>query len=126
MKRHLGQLIALLCGLALFLISLLYQDPFQVSGFREWFRILSNAALIPGVLLAGISGMMWISGEGLFNGIKYSINSLVARMLGHEKRYASYYDYIRREKKKRPAYPMLLPGVLFLAAAIVFNLLYYC
>ena len=35
MKRHLGQLIALLCGIAMFLASLFYQEPSRISGVRE-------------------------------------------------------------------------------------------
>ena len=35
MRRHLGKLIALLCGALLFVLSLLYQKPAQISGARE-------------------------------------------------------------------------------------------
>lgn len=125
MKRHSGRLTALLCGFALWLIGVLYQGMPQTSDAGEWFRVLSNGALVPGVLFVGISGMMWIAGEGLFDGIKYSMSSLMARMRGREKRYASYYDYTRREKKKGSSYPMLFPGLFFLAAAIILTLLYY-
>ena len=58
MRRHLGKLIALLCGAVLFLLSMLYQKPAQVSGAQEWLRILSNAALLPGVLLSGFSALL--------------------------------------------------------------------
>ncbi len=124
MKRHRGRLIALLCGFALWLIGVLYQGLPQGSNAREWFRVLSNGALIPGVLLVGISGMTWIAGEGLFDGIKYTLSSMKSRIWGQEKRYASYYDYTRREKKKGSSYPMLLPGLFFLTAAIILTLLY--
>lgn len=123
MKRHRGQLIALLCGCVLWLLCVLYQSPLQ-TGAREWFRTLSNGALIPGVLFVGVSGMAWIAGEGLFDGIRYSISSMMAHMRGHEKRYATYYDYTKRGKAA-PSFPMLLPGVAFLAAAVVFTVLYY-
>ena len=66
LTRRQGRLIALLCGFALWLIGVLYQGLPQASGAREWFRVLSNGALVPGVLFSGISGMMWIAGEGLF------------------------------------------------------------
>lgn len=124
MKRHRGRLIALLCGFGLWLIGVLYQGLPQASNAREWFRVLSNGALIPGVLFAGISGMTWIAGEGLFDGIKYALSSMRSRIRGQEKRYASYYDYTRREKKKGSSYPMLFPGLFFLAAAIILTLLY--
>lgn len=123
MKRHLGKLIALGCGGLLMLISVLYQMP--VSGAQEWFRILSNAALVPGFLLTGVGGMLRISEEGLFDGIRYATSSLIDRIRGLEKRYPSYYDYTKREKKTRSASSLLLPGLLFLAAAVVLTLLYY-
>ena len=125
MKCHRGRLTALLCGAVLWLISVLYQGLPQASNTKEWFLILSNGALIPGVLFVGISGMMWVAGEGLFDGIKYSMSSLMARMRGHEKRYATYYDYTRREKKEAPSFPMLFPGLTFLAAAVILTLLYH-
>ena len=125
MRRRLGQLIALLCGIALFLINLLYQQPSEISDAREWLRILSNAALLPGVLFSGISAMIRISGEGLFDGIRYTMSSMIARLRGVDKKYASYFDYTRREKKKKAGDPLLLPGLLFLAAAILLTLCYY-
>ena len=123
MKRHLGKLIALACGGLLMLISVLYQMP--VSGAQEWFRILSNAALLPGFLLTGLGVMLRISEEGLFDGIRYATSSLIARLRGLEKQYPSYFDYTQRKKKKRSASPLLLPGLFYLAAAVVLTLLYY-
>lgn len=125
MRRHLGKLIALLCGTLLFVLSLLYQKPGQISGAREWLRILSNAALLTGVLLSGLSALVWISGEGLFDGLRYTMSGLLARLRGVDKKYASYFDYTRREKRKRAGNPMLLPGLFFLAAAILLTLFYY-
>ncbi|MDY5220755.1 MAG: DUF3899 domain-containing protein [Eubacteriales bacterium] len=125
MRRHLGKLIALLCGTLLCVLSLLYQRPAQISGAREWLRILSNAALLTGVLLSGLSALLWISGEGLFDGLRYTMSSLLARLRGVDKKYASYFDYTQREKKKRMGNPMMLPGLFFLAAAILLTLFYY-
>lgn len=125
MKRHLGQLISLICGGVLCLLSVLYQEPSQVSGFQEWCRVLSNGALVPGVLLTGISCMVWIAGEGLFEGIKYATSSMLSLIWGRNKQYATFYDYSQREKKQSIGYPMLLPGLFFLAAAVVLTLLYY-
>ena len=125
MRRQMGKLIALLCGAVLFLLSLLYQRPAQISGAREWLRILSNAALLPGVLLSGLSVLIRISGEGLFDGLRYTMSSLLARLRGVDKRYASYFDYTQREKKQRAGDPLLLPGLFFLAAAILLTVFYY-
>lgn len=125
MKRHLGQLIALLFGLVLWGISIVYQAPAPGIDLQEWCRILSNAALIPGILLLGLTGMLRISEEGVFDGLRYSLSSLFAHFRGDTKRYPSYYDYIHRERKQRVSYPMLLPGLFFLVMAILLTLLYY-
>lgn len=125
MKRHFGQLIALLIGLLLWGISLVYQAPIHGMGVREWCRILSNAALIPGVLFLGLSAMLRISEEGIFDGLRYSLSSLMAHFRGDTKRYATYYDYIHRARKKSASYPMFLPGLFFLAIAVIMALLYY-
>ncbi len=124
MKRHWGRPAALVCGCVLWLLCVLYQGLPQTPDIREWSRVLSNGALIPGVLFVGVSGMTWIAGEGMFDGIRYSVSSMMAHLRGREKRYATYFDYVRREKDA-PSFPLLLPGVAFLAAAVVFTLLYH-
>lgn len=125
MSRHLGKLIALLCGLALWGVSVVYQAPTPRMALREWYRILSNGALIPGTLFLGLSALARISEEGLFDGLKYSLSSLAAHFRGEAKRYASYYDYTRRDRKKSASFPMLFPGLFFLAMAVILTLLYY-
>lgn len=125
MKRHLGKLTVLLCGAVLWAVSVVYQSPNPAAGFREWCRVLSNGALIPGVLFLGIGLMSWIAGTGQFDGFRYSMSSLYARLRGEKKQYASYYDYIHRQKKPRGSSPLLLPGLFFLAAAVILTLLYY-
>lgn len=125
MKRYIGQLSALLSGIVLWAGCIVYQSPSRKDGIREWLRILSNGALLPGILFLGVSGLMWIAGEGQFDGIRYSMGSLFARLRGQKKRYASYFDYMQR-KKKRGGYPLLLPGAAFFAAAVLLTVLYYC
>lgn len=125
MKGRLGQGIALLVGLALCGVSVAYQAAGGENSLQDWFRIASNAALIPGVLYLGVSAMLRISGEGVFDALRYSLSTLLAHFRGETKRYPSYYDYLQREKKARASYPMLLPGVLFLGAAVALTLLYY-
>lgn len=125
MKRHIGQLTALLCGMVLWLGAVAYQKPLHISGAREWMRVLSNGALVPGVLFVGISGLMWIAGEGLFDGIRYSMSRMKSQLRGREKKYDSFYDYMQREKKQEPSYPMLIPGLFFLALSVVMTVLFY-
>ena len=123
MKRHLGKLIAFILGGVLMSVNILYQGP--AADREELLRILSNAALVPGILLAGIGGILYISGEGLFDGIRYTVSTLIIRMFGMESKYDSYYDYLQRKKKGNPGSHLLIPGLIYLAVAIILTLLYY-
>lgn len=95
MKRHIGKLIALLAGILLFGGGVLFQERTADMQARDWMRICSNAALLPGVMLTGVGFLVKISGEGLFDGIKYAVGSLI------------------------------VPGLLFLALAAVLTVCYY-
>lgn len=119
-----GRLLALACGGVIWFVGVWYQGIPETEDIREWFRILSNGALIPGVLFVGISVLSWIAGDGLFDGLKYCMDTMMIHLTGGKKKYGSYYDYTQR-KKKHGNYPMLLPGAFFLGAAVVLTLLYY-
>lgn len=118
-----GGLPALVCGGVIWFISVWYQGIPEAGNIREWCRILSNGALIPGVLFVGISVLSLIAGDGLFDGLKYCVNTMMIHLTGGKKKYGSYYDYTQREKK-HGNYPMLLPGAFFLGTAVVLTLLY--
>lgn len=125
MRKYAGIITAAVCGIILMILSILWQDLETATGIKNWILILSNAALVPGVLLTGLGLIVRIADENIFDGIKYSISSIISHMKGESKHYASYYDYLQREKKKNSTLPLLLPGLFFLAAAIVLTLLYY-
>lgn len=125
MKRHMGKLISFLIGLLIFVFGLWFQDVSQIHDIREWMKVLSNAALFSGVLLTGIGLLVLISEEGIFDGIRYTISSLWASLRNEKKRYATYYDYIKREKKRSKASSMLIPGVCYLLFAVIFTIVFY-
>lgn len=126
MKRFTARLIALLCGLALMALCIFWQGIGAAESLEDVLKILSNAALLPGVLLTGIGGLAWISDEHFFDGIKYATGSIFAHLRGKPKRFASYYDYIHREKAKSGGtFTMLIPGLIFLGIAVLLTVLYY-
>ncbi len=106
-------------------LSLLWQGLENARTAADWLRMLSNSALLAGVILAGIGALAWVSDEHFFDGIKYSVSSLVCRLRGKPKRYATYYDYIHREKTKGGGFSMIVPGLVFLGIAVLFTVLYY-
>lgn len=127
MKRYTGWTAAAVCGVILFILGLLWQDLMAASGSRDWLRIFSNAALFPGTLLTGISLLVKIGEENVFDGIKYALGSLFTHLKGGSKRYATYYDYLHRERpqKRGGVLPMLTVGLCFLLAAVLFTTLFY-
>lgn len=139
LKRHKGQLAALALGLVLLIFSVINQKSSLEAGFdvvsgpetqialgvKDWILILGNSALVPGVLLTGLGAIVRISDEGFFDGIKYSMSSILTHLRGDKKRYASYYDYSKREKKKSGGNPLLMPGLFYLVMAVILTIAFY-
>ncbi|MCM1164822.1 MAG: DUF3899 domain-containing protein [Lachnospiraceae bacterium] len=124
MKRS-SWLIAAVCGLIITGLGLLWQGVGSAETAADRFRIFSNATLLAGVILTGIGALAWVSDEHFFDGIRYSVSSLFARLSGKPKRYATYYDFIHRGKKKGSGFAMLLPGLIFLGLAVILTGLFY-
>ena len=106
-------------------LSMLWQGLENAHNAADWLRMLSNSALLAGVILAGIGALAWVSDEHFFDGIRYAASSLFSHLRGKPKRYATYYDYIHREKEKGGGFSMLVPGLIFLGVAVGLTGLYY-
>lgn len=124
MKR-ISLLIAAVVGLVIMGLSLLWQGTDNAEIAADWFRMLSNSALLAGVILAGIGALAWVSDEHFFDGIRYAVSSVFSHLRGKPKRYATYYDYIHREKTKGGRFKLIVPGLIFLGLAVLFTGLYY-
>lgn len=125
MKQYTGKLSAFICGLILLVVSIICQDVSNIKGVKDWICILSNAALVPGVLLTGFGLLVRIAGEGIFDGIKYALSSMLTHLRREQKRHATYYDYTQRKKKQENASSLLLSGIFYLAAAVIMTILFY-
>ena len=123
--KHIPRIIATICGAVIMGLSLLWQGTDNAETSADWFRMLSNSALLAGVILAGIGALAWVSDEHFFDGIRYAASSLFCHLRGKPKRYATYYDYIHREKTKGRGFALLVPGLVFMALAVLFTGLYY-
>lgn len=124
MKR-VSWIAAAVGGAVIMALSLLWQGLENAKTAADWFRMLSNSALLAGVILAGIGALAWVSDEHFFDGIRYAAFSLFSHLRGKPKRYATYYDYIHREKEKGGGFSMLVPGLIFLGIAVGLTGLYY-
>lgn len=125
MKRVVSRVAAAAGGVVIMVLSLLWQGLENAHNVADWLRMLSNSALLAGVILAGIGALAWVSDEHFFDGIRYAASSLFSHLRGKPKRYATYYDYIHREKEKGGGFSMLVPGLIFLGVAVGLTGLYY-
>lgn len=94
----------------------------------DWYRLLSDAFGVPGLLLAGFGVLCWLAGEGAMDGVMYGLHTLGAYLIPGrrlEKR-KTYADFVaeRREKKRFSFGFLLISGAVCVAISLVFMLLF--
>jgi hypothetical protein len=121
---------AFLVGGGLFYLYIALRE-FPTDVPAENYRMLSDAATIPGLLFVMLGGLLWAASKGAVDGLTYALHHVFralipgARLKGEE----TYADYIEKQKEKRMSprgYSFLfIVGVVFLLATGVFIFLYY-
>lgn len=94
----------------------------------EKYRMLCDAFTIPGIVLLMSGALMSVSNAGALEGVGYVLSQgfgmfIPGRGIGTE----SFADYLERKRSKRvKGYGFLyISAALFLAAALVFMILFY-
>ena len=99
------------------------------SAAQRVMMAISDGMLVPGVCLAGLGVLVWISSTGFFDMIAYGFSSLLVMFtpFRNPKDHPRFYDYkqARAEKRQNPRMVILYVGIVFLALAAVFAGLYY-
>ena len=119
-----------LLGGGLFYLYIRLRD-FPVEEASENYKMLSDAAAVPGVLLVMLGTLIWVSKQGALDGVSYGVSRLFRGLIpgGRLQKDEKYFDYVerRREKAKQTrGYAFLfISGLVFLAIAGVFIVLYY-
>jgi hypothetical protein len=114
-------------GVSLFAL-VLFALLFFPSGVYTWFRA-SDASFIPGMVLLGLSGLLFIGRSGTFDVVNYGFFRLGESFRKEKtKAFADAYEYSnhRRElRDKTPIYfvPFLFLGALFIGLGLVFMML---
>ena len=103
-------------------------DIFALETSAEVFTVLSNAFAIPGFVIFGIGILLWVTNEGLFNGISYGLKtvgrSFTARK-GEKIKDEEFYEYNARQKSKCHTFQhLLIVGGAFILVSVVFAFLY--
>ncbi len=130
MKRKLNPLYCLYCaiaGLVIFLIAAYQMGVFSADHVRELFGALSDAFIIPGVLLSGIAAISWTGSLGTYDMIGYGMKSLFFFLPNSDlKKYRTFYDYrhAKEEKGRWWLREMLLVGCGFLLCGVICFVVY--
>ena len=124
MKYSITTLVAGLVSLA----ALSANGFFSASAEIVKYKLLADAISVPGMILILLPVLIWISGEGVFDGLTYAL-SILGRSLTFRglKKQEKFYDYKMRKAENRMSgyWFMLLVGVGFVLVSSIFLVLFY-
>lgn len=118
------------CTVVTVLLMLAYLLPrdFPGAGLQDQYRMLCDAFFIPGILLILAGALVWVSGEGAFNGISYCLRVAAYALIPGKRKdaYENYGDYVERKRQKKVGgYGFLFYyGMAVMALSLVFLALY--
>lgn len=101
---------------------------FSGADTMEKYRMLSDAFLIPGVLLFMSGCLVSVANQGALDGISYASSRALRRLIpGVDRVDEKYFDYVQRKREKRiRRYGFLfVVGGVSLAISVLFMILFY-
>lgn len=126
MKTYVKYLITFVVGLILALWVMISKDLFAEERLYMIYQILAESFSVPAVLMLGFGGLVFVSNEGMFDSLSYGLTSFMD-LFRKEKRnkFKTFYDYKESKKDRSMSFGyLLICGIVFVAIAIVFHLLY--
>lgn len=132
MKKVLPYLISALVGAAVAIIIMfasykIHTVPPVRENAKEIMGILSNAFLVPGVILGGFGLIIFASNGGAFDMLAFAVIRFFDLFRKDVKgKYKDFYEY--REAKKDRGFKtsfMFWVGLAFIAVSVVFLICYY-
>lgn len=127
MKKYLKHLITFIIGLIMFLIILISKNIFSQTDKLEIYKILSDAALLPAIVLGGMGLIIFVDNHGAFDMIIYGVKlalSMFKRRIERQA-YKSYYEYqLAKHETSNPFGFLLINGGFFLLLSVIFLICY--
>ena len=127
-KNFTGYAVTVLCGAALFAVILVLHGFFTAETVLDRYRILCDAFTIPGVIIIMFGLLFLIANTGALDGISYAVRGLGRQLIPFLRiQNEKFYDYVQRKsakRKKRSCAFLFITGAAFLAAAVVFLILF--
>lgn len=128
MKTSLKYLITFAVGLAAAFAVALIGGIFSLTETSGICRVLSDACFVPGFLILAVGLLQVASRGGTFDMLAYGFISIfdALRRDVSKRKYKNFYEYRRARQEKKPSSAHLITvGLVFIALAIVFLVLYY-
>lgn len=128
-KSLLRYLITTAAAGAVTVLILYLQGFFGLTSQVDRYRVLADAFTIPGVILVMVTALIWISSEGMFDGLAYAFGRVGSRLIPFffkSWQHETYYDYKQCKSEDRPhGYSFLFfVGLAFVTIAVVFVFLH--
>lgn len=95
-------------------------------------RVLCDAFFVSAVVFLGISGLVWAADKGAFDGLGYSVSTMInthlptSKSLNWKKK-ETYEEYVARKhapEKKKKLKASFIMGAIMMVVAIVFFVIY--
>ena len=115
--------------------SLITVGVFALKGFftddlGKNLMVLADGFFVSGILVSLFAGLLFVSSQGALLGIGFILRNVVLTWfvpMGRKKQelFGDYRERKMKELKKAFDFTMLIVGLAFLAAGIVFNVIWY-
>lgn len=127
-KKILPYLITAVLGIAITVIIICVNHIWERESAQGVMQILSDAFLIPGVIIGGVGLLVFASNGGAYDMLGYAMLMFfnLFRRDVNKRKYKDFYEYRQSKKDRKHGFAfMLIVGVVFIAVAVVFLILYY-
>lgn len=103
------------------------KDILVQTALVDIFHILCDCFFVVGVVATGVGALVFVSNEGVFDGIVYGVRAFVNIFRKEDNRNReSYFDYRARKAENKFSFVFLLIcGLIFLAVAGAMLVLYH-
>ena len=126
MKTIKKYLITLAVGFLMAVLVMYSKDIFNQTELSEILHILTDSFSIPAVLITGFGGLIFVSNEGVFDGLAYGVTSFIDMFRKEKKnQFRTFYDYKESKSERDMSFGyLLICGVLFIVIDAVMLMLY--